>query len=379
MNLLFIISGLERGGTELRLLDFARSLPADIGFHLCATSDQQSLLAEFRKCTENIACIPVKRPYMEPRRIGDIGRYIKGNNIEIVNTFELKGLLIAVSLKLFGGSRIRIVHHVVSVLHNYRLRHKLLLFSLLRFVDHVICNSMEARKVLNAYVNDKRMRTIHNGIDVSRFKKGAAETGLKKRLGIKDGDIVVGTVANLRREKNYPFLLDAFTALSLSYPNLRLLCVGGGMLLDSMRKLAQQHAISDRVIFAGYVEDVREYLDVMDIFVLCSLKESLPNALIQAMSMEIPVVSSRVGGCPEIVDHLVNGILYEPNSSDDFKRWLIRLMKDEEFASELSLKGRMKIEEAFSLEAMMGSYADFYRTLAVDDGGEQNGPSKSRP
>ncbi len=362
-NLLFLISGLERGGAELRLLDFARYFPADLAFHMCVTSEQRSLLPEFQKHTGNIVFVPVKRPYLEPGKIREIAKYTSEHGIDVVNTFDLKGLLIAVCVKRLGLSRIRIFHHAVNLLHNYRLPQKALLRFLLRSVDGVVCNSHEAARVLRGYVGAARVRTIHNGIDTVRFKKNGSGSGLRKKLGIADDETVLGTVANFRPEKNYTFLLDTFGALSRTYPHLRLLCVGGGTLLDAMRKHALDCAIMDKVIFPDYIDDVREYLDAMDIFVLCSLKESLPNALIQAMSMELPVVSSRVGGCPEVVDHLVNGVLFEPNSEGDFEKLLTGLIEEREFAVKLGQQGRKKVEQTFSLEAMIGNYVTFYRTL----------------
>ncbi len=348
----------------MRLLDFTRHFPEDLTFHLCATSDRGSLLPEFQKYTKNVISVPVRRAYAEPEKVRRIRKYVREHGIEVVNTFELKGLLIALNIKWFGRGRIKIIHNAVNLLHNYRPRHKALLYFLLRFVDGVICNSDEAARTLRKYVHGEKVRTIYNGIDTGRFKKNGLRSGLRNKLGIADNEMVIGTVANFRPEKNYPFLLDTFKALSRTYPNVRLLCVGGGILLDAMRKRAQELGLSERVIFPGYAEDVQAYLDIMDIFVLCSLKESLPNALIQAMSMELPVLSSRVGGCPEVVDHLINGVLFEPKDGDEFKKWLIRLMEDKEFAANLTRKGRMKIEQTFSLETMIKNYADFYRNLA---------------
>jgi glycosyltransferase involved in cell wall biosynthesis len=367
MNLLFIISGFERGGAELRLLDFARYFPEDLTFHLCGMSDGGSLLGEFQKYTNSIVSIPISRPYGEPEKLRRLERYIRENKIAVVNTLDLKGLLTAVIIRSIGRSRFRIVHHVVNLLHNYRLHHRLLLSFLLRFVDAVVCNSDEAMRTVERHVGSVEARTIHNGIDTVRFTKDGSGRALRKKLGIGEDEIVVGTVANFRPEKNYPFLLAAFKDLCPTYPKLKLLCAGGGILLDSVRELARECGLSDKAIFPGYAEDVREYFDAMDIFVLCSLKESLPNALIQAMSMELPVMASKVGGCPEVVDHLADGVLFEANNSDEFKKWLVRLLEDRKLTTELRQKGREKIEQVFSLEAMIENYSDFYRNLASID------------
>jgi glycosyltransferase involved in cell wall biosynthesis len=332
-------------------------------------SDGGSLSQEFRRHTEHIISVPVRRSYREPESIRAIGRYVRDNRIDVINTFDLKGLLIARSIKSSVRGRIVIVHHAVNLLHNYRLRHKALLFFLLRSVDKVVCNSGEARHMLRKYVGGARMETIHNGIDTLRFRKNALDGDCRRELGVGDGEILLGTVANFRPEKNYPLLLDTFCLLLRSHPKAKLLCVGGGPLLDEIRRRAIEQVPRDRVIFPGYVDDVRPYLAAMNVFVLCSLRESLPNALIQAMSMEVPVVSTCVGGCSEIVDHLTNGVLFEPTETGALGKWLSKLLEDKEFAAALARKGRVKVEQAFSLEAMIDRYSDFYRKLVNGNAG----------
>lgn len=350
----------------MRLLDFVRHFPDDLTMHLCVTGDRRSLLPEFQKYTANITFVVVKRPYMEPGKIRIVHEYVRENRIEVVNTFDLKGLLIAVVMKLFLNCRARIIHHVVNLLQNYRPHQRLLLFLLLQVVDGVISNSETARRNLRGFIRHEKVQTIHNGVDTSLFRRNGSPRSLRQMIGISDDEIIVGTVANFKPEKNYPFLISAFARLSQLHPNLRLLCVGGGSLLEPMRRLAQAHTVSDKVVFCGHVQDVREYLNIMDIFVLCSTKESFPNVLIQAMSMALPVVASHVGGCPEIVDHLHDGLLFKLDAADEFPNWISKLVNDKTLSDKLGRNARSKVEKLFSLETMIWNYSKFFRSLATE-------------
>ena len=141
---------------------------------------------------------------------------------------------------------------------------------------------------------------------------------------------------------------------------MRLICVGGGYLLDEMKEMARSYGLEKNLIFTGYSKNVAEYLSLMNIFVLCSLQEGLPNVLLQAMSMEIPVISSNVGGCSEIIDNMTNGILYPSNNLEKFIEAVEMLIEDRNFASKLGANARRTVEEKFSLDRMIEEYTRFF-------------------
>ena len=128
---------------------------------------------------------------------------------------------------------------------------------------------------------------------------------------------------------------------------------------------ASQLNLAKKIIFTGYSERVIDYLNTMDILVLPSLWEGLPNAIIQAMNMGIPVVTSNVGGCPEIVNNMKNGILFPSNNLDEFIESVQILIEDRDFASRLGANAKRTAEERFSLSRMIEEYAKFYKELSV--------------
>ena len=367
INILFIIYDLERGGPELRLLDFAKHFPSDIKMHICVTSQNLSLLPEFLKFNSNIQVVPVAKGYLELNKAWKIYRYVKANRISIINSFGLKELFLSVAIKAFGGWKLKTVHHLVDLLHHYGSLQKSLLGVLLKSTNAVLCNSEQSMKLIKGFsVPEDKIAVIKNGIDTNNFRKSSyTNQNLKRMYGLRNSEIILGTIANFRKIKNYPFLLNSFRILSQRNANLRLLCVGGGYLLDEMKELSRSHGPEKDVIFTGYSKDVAKYLSLMDIFVLCSLQEGLPNVLLQAMSMEIPVIASGVGGCPEIIDNMTNGVLYPSNNLDKFIEAVEMLLDDKNLASRLGVNARRTVEEKFSLNRMIEDYTTFYKELSV--------------
>jgi len=366
INLLFLIYDLERGGPELRLLDFQENFPAQIGMHICVTSKNKSLFPDFLRSNARIIFVPVKRGYLEINKAWQIYKYIKNEHVTIINSFALKELFLAATLKLFSNGKIKMVYHAVEMFDHFEVIQKLTLRALLKFSDRIICNSKNLKFQLQKKlsVNAKIIWVITNGIDTTRFKKTPNDSTNASYKNSLTDEIIIGTVANFRKEKNYPFLIGAFNVLAQKHPNLRLLCVGGGSLLNEMKRTVKLLNLEKKITFTGYAENIVKYLSLMDFFVLCSEREGFPNSLLQAMSMEIPVLSSDVGGCAEIIDHGITGMLYPPDNSEKFIDSLDILIQNKPFAVRIAANGRKKIEEDFTLERMIADYVDFYKELS---------------
>jgi glycosyltransferase involved in cell wall biosynthesis len=364
-TILFVINNLDRGGYEMRLLDLVRYCRNKMDIHICVTTSHATLLPEFEKYNANILFVPVNKAYLEYGQAFKIYDYARKNNIKIVTTYDLKGLLIALFVKLLSLGKIMIVHNTVDLLHSYKFRHKILLKCLLTFVDKSLCNSASTKAVLmQGFMDENKIHVINNGVDVDNFRKNdMTKQTLRNKLAINSNDTVIGTVANFREEKNYPFLFDAFEKIVNRRQNLKLVCVGEGKLFETTKAMAREMNLDGNMIFTGYVQNVHDYMGIMDIFVLCSKKEGFPNALIQAMSMELPVVAANVGGCAEIVDTGVDGYLYESGNTDEFIEKVLKLIDGKDASVEMTSKARSKITSHYTLPVMLDNYVGFYSGL----------------
>lgn len=363
-NLLFLIYDLERGGPELRLLDLQKHLPPHFRIYICVTSRNVTLLPKFLEAHARIRIVPVKRAYLELHKAWSIYGLVKSENISTVNAFGLKELFLAVIIKIFSLWRLKIVYHAVETFDHLGFHRKCLFHLLLKSVNRVLCNSKDLKlRLRKLSIPEKAITAISNGIDTKIFSKPTPKKKYPSPNGLDQNNIIIGTIANFREEKNYPFLIEAFKALSQKHSHLRLLCVGGGILLPQMKNMTRAKGLEKQVVFTGYSESITKHLSTMDIFVLCSLREGFPNVLLQAMSMSIPVLSANVGGCSEIIDHRKNGMLYPSNNMEKFIDEMETLLRDKAFAAEIAANGRKTVEEKYSLRRMITDYGGFYKEL----------------
>ena len=360
-SIVFFIPDLERGGPELRLLNFAKYFPKSLSIHIYVMSEDLLLFDQFVTSGVNIRVEPIKKIYFSLRKILKIRRYINENNIRIMNSFELKGFLISLFIRLISPKKTLVVYHNVNSLSDFSKRQKKFVLPTIRFADEVICNSFFSKKQLEPWYPSNRMHVIHNGVDTRYFRRPFESCrDLKKSLGIREDDIVLGTIANFRKQKNYPFLISAFELLGLRNNHLKLLCVGGGRHLNEIRRMVSELGLKDRVILTGYSEMIKEYLSIMNIFTLVSLYEGLPNSVMEAMGMGLPVVTSDVGGCPELISHMYNGILFRANDREEFIQAIEMLTLNKRLAYKLGENARLTVQNKFSLDSMVHNYLNFF-------------------
>ena len=361
-NILFIIYDLERAGPELRLLDLAKYLPDNLKIHICVTSNNLELMDEFSKYGIPIIVVPIAKPYLELKNIIAIYKYVIRKKIYVLNSFDLKGLLILIFIKLMIRKQIITVFHNVNSLRNYNRKQRLLFKLLGRFIDKCVCNSKYSRhEIENRYIRKRKIDLIYNGIDTSYFKKDVEHSIYTRQImNIDSNDVIIGTIANFRPQKNYPFLIDAFNTLLTEFPFLRLICIGGGPYLETVQDIVKKYALENEIIFTGYSDDVKQYLSIMDIFVLCSKWEGLPNVILQAMSIGVPVVCSSVGGCPEMIENRETGILFPSNDKTRFIEAVEKLIKDKTFSKQIVHNANIQLESRFNLNTMINMYYSLF-------------------
>jgi len=366
-QILFLIYDLERGGPELRIVDLARELEEKIGIHICSMSNKVALLDDVARHGAHVTIKTLRKPWLEWSTVKDIRDYAQINLIEAINVFDLKGL-IATYFPMIGVCRNKqfpkVVYHCVSEISNEGFKGRTIV-GMINKCDAVICNSFFSANQAEANGVSKRLiRVIHNGVDTTKFsKQRILGDAVRLQYDIPAESFTIGTVANFRHQKNYPFLIAAFAQILEEVPVARLLCVGGGPDIDECRTIAAQAGLLDKVIFTGYVNDTLPYLNTMDVFCLCSLSEGLPNAVMQAMACELPVVVTRVGGCPELIKDTHEGFLFEPNEMETFVRLVSGLAEDPALRTTLGGGARKKIAREFSLDKMVSAYKDLFLSI----------------
>ncbi len=318
--------------------------------------------------------------------------YINKENIQIIHSHNYKSNFYA--RMALSGNNIR----WVVTNHGRRTGHRLLIYSLLNFLilrraDKIIAVSEKiAGQMERAGINKEKVRIIDNGININRLtnphgllpqrsmkippypplvKGGWGDFHIKKKdsifaresLKIKPDALVIGTVGSLTKEKGQEYLIKAAPKVIESFPKAVFLFVGEGIERTHLEKISFKLGIKDKPIFAGTRKDIPEILSILDVFVLPSLKEGLPMALLEAQAAKVPTVASRVGAIPNVVKDDATGILVPPKDSEAIGQAIIRILSDQNAASKMAEKGFERVRDNFSSERMADKYLSMYREL----------------
>lgn len=226
-----------------------------------------------------------------------------------------------------------------------------------RKVDGVIAISRKIADLLvEGGVKRERIRLIHSGIDPAPFIKahgGETDSGLT----------VVGTVAVLEARKGHRFLLEAAAFLKQQGRRLKYRFAGDGSQREQLQKMARTLGLHDEVDFLGFVSDIPGFLSTIDIFVLPSVYEGLGVAVLEAMAAAKPVVATRVGGLPEIVEESITGLLIPPNDSRKLAQAISQVAFQEGLSRQMGREGMARVREHFTMEQTARKNEDYYYEL----------------
>ena len=236
-------------------------------------------------------------------------------------------------------------------------------FWLNKFDRIVAISDQVKKKLLNKNVPKEKVFLIENGIDVSRFNRSFNRSEVRKMFDIPTNSLVIGTIGRLSVEKGHAFLIGVIGKLIRDFPHLRLLIVGDGPLSQSLKQQADQSALNGHVNFMGISNDIPRMLALMDIFVLPSLGEGLPMALLEAMAAKVPVVATRVGDIPKIISEDNNGFLIPAADKVALKEALSKLLKDKKKRKFFAKNGYFTVSQDFSSQNMARKYVSIYQSV----------------
>lgn len=213
---------------------------------------------------------------------------------------------------------------------------------------------------------DVDIRVIPNFIDTALYSP-ALRDPLRRSLYAPPGEFLIGHLSNFRSVKRIPDVIRAFHLIQRKVP-ARLLMLGDGVELESARHLAAELGISRRVTFLGAVSKVAEVLAQLDLFLLPSEYESFGLAALEAMACAVPVISTRTGGVPELIENGVSGLLCEVGDYSCMAASAVALLRDTERHALLRAEARRRAEELFPQDRIVGQYEALYREVLAEPG-----------
>lgn len=197
----------------------------------------------------------------------------------------------------------------------------------------------------------RKIKVIYNGCDVDTFVfREEDRSRIRKELGILENDKMIAFVGNISRDKGIFELMTALTRLNSKRDYVHLLIIGSGPERRAIQDIVDLYNIGGKVHIMGerLHSEIPKYLSAADIFALPSYTEGLPNVVLEAMSCSLPVIATRVGGIPEVVEEGKSGILIERKNVDALSKAIERLIEDESLAKKMGIHGRKIVENKFS-------------------------------
>ncbi|AUX38260.1 MULTISPECIES: glycosyltransferase [Sorangium] len=356
------VGGLER--VVLRLLErTARDRFAPI---VCALEEPGALAEELARLGVPLVVLP-RRPGLDPGLPVRLSAWLRREGIRLVHTHNpgphLYGALaagLARAASLPGGGGPRVIHTKHG--RNYpKQRRKVLVNRLAAaLTDRVVAVSDDARAVTLEVerVDPAKVVTILNGVDTDVFRPGDAGAA-RARLGVPTSGYHVGCVARLSPEKDHATLLAAFARLRGVRPDAHLTLIGDGPLRPALEEQAARLGLGGAVTFTGTRGDVAELLPAFDVFALASLTEGISLTLIEAAAAGLPIVATRVGGNPEILEEGSTGLLVSPGAPEPLAAALEAVAVREDRAA-MGERGRARVVERFGVDQMVRAYEELY-------------------
>ena len=225
-----------------------------------------------------------------------------------------------------------------------------------------------------AGADPEAVTVVLNGIDPERFKRTASLAHrVRRSLQIEPHHVVIGGVGRLALQKRFDLLLDATAVLSKRYPNLITVIAGDGELKESLIRHARTLGIESRCRFSGHVDDVITLHHAFDLFVQASEYEGTPNAVLEAMAMETPLVATDAGGTAQLVEHGVHGLITSRGSAEPLIEAIEVCLRNPAAARARADAARARVENEISFRHRMDRVEAIYEELVAGRSGGSTG------
>lgn len=369
-RVLFLITGLGRGGAEAQLTQLALRLRAR-GWEVKVVSIIPPQAYEEMLHAAGIPVISLgvrtKIPTLKP--VVRLGGEIRRWRPQIIHAHMVHANLLARIVRLLAPVPV-LICTVHSIDEEGRVREYFyrLTDSLCDLTTQVSSAGLK-RYVHQGAVPRHKIQYIPNGIDVSRFRPNdKTRIALREKLGLQ-GRFVWLAVGRFYPAKDYPTMLRAFAEVSRKSHEAILLVVGEGPLRPAIEGLARDLQVQEKVRFLGVRQDVAELMNVADAYVMSSAWEGMPMVLLEASACGLPIVATNVGGNSEVIVEGETGFLVVPQDPGALTQAMLRIMRLPKTARrQMGQKARAHVKAHFDMERIVDRWEDLYRRLLRERG-----------
>jgi glycosyltransferase involved in cell wall biosynthesis len=296
--------------------------------------------------------------------VGALAAHLAEVRADVVHAHMYRAETVATRAVIALGEAGQRRPYLVATIHSSRIRSAEDQQHLRELTPHMDRLIAVSKAIEHKLVDEQRcaapVSLIYNGVDLDRYDNQEACCTLPEEYGMEPGSQIVGVVARLEPEKGHPTLLEAWPKVLREVPDAYLLIVGEGSRRDALEAQARELRIAHRVVFTGRRDDVPAVTAALDVAVLPSYREAQGMVILEAMALSRPVVASRVGGIPEMIEDGVTGLLVPPHDAEALAAAIVRLLKNHPLADTLGRAGHDMVHDRFCIELMVAAIASIY-------------------
>jgi glycosyltransferase involved in cell wall biosynthesis len=363
LRVVHVAAQLNTGGLERLLVEFARHGDADrFELQFVSLGDRGTVAAEIEAAGWRVTALQQPQGVC-PALIWRLARLFRDWRADLVHAHNLRPLIYAAPAARLARARLVHTRHGQQYGAGVRAGAQLRLASGL--ADGVVCVSREGAQLSRRQgVAAHKLRVVHNGIDLSRFDYAGPQQG---------GPAVM--IGRLSPEKDAQNLIRAMAIVTREVPAFRLEIAGDGRCKAGLSELARELGVEKQVRFLGEVRDVAALLGQASMFVLPSKTEGISLTLLEAMARGLPVIATRVGGTPEVIEQERSGVMVAAQSPAELAAAMLRVYRDPASARGMGLAAHQGVVERFDVRRMVDDYENLYLQCAAGRQSSNKGAS----
>ncbi len=324
---------------------------------------KNQMVSAIEQAGGKVTCLKASNNLQILRKTNAVVRYCKENQIQLIHCHLPWAGMVGRFVHRRTGIPVLYTEH--NKQERYHFATKWMNWFTFNWQTAVIAVSEDVAVSIKKNINPRiPVHEILNGVNTDFFKRDEeAGRALREQLNIPPGALVVGTLAVFRFQKRLKEWLDVFKQAAEQNPNLYGIIVGDGPLKEELLEYRKHLGLEDKVIMPGLQTEVKPWYSAMDVFMMTSVFEGLPIALLEAMCMECAIVTTDAGGIKQVIREGRDGILVEVDKWKDLSQKLNGLMKGEASRKSLGTAARNRVVQAFSLQRMVGELEELYLSI----------------
>jgi glycosyltransferase involved in cell wall biosynthesis len=364
LKALQIVFSLDVGGLERFVINLAHAFQSynSEPFVFCLSHEGDLIRQLPADTTTYIGNHRPESKIMDWQTLRQIVRCIHDKDIDVIHSHSPKAYVYGALASLITGRPLIIsIHSLTQVSHRRKIFEEILLGCAHQIIS--VSSDVTRRLRIERHVSPRRISTIKNGIDTDTFRPIEPEekSSIRRTLKLPLDGFIIGTVGRVVPVKNYPLLITAFSRLAATTDDTYLVIVGDGEQAEELANLVRQLKLSERVVLAGAQTNTLNWYHAFDSFVLSSISEGTPLALLEAGACGLPCVVTNVGGNVEVIKHHVNGLVVDSENVESMYSALDQIYKESSLTAKMRSEARCNIQNNYSLTVCAREHLRIYQ------------------